>query len=405
MKKGFKSILLNILIICTLASVNAQCPILTWTMKSMPSIPVKLMSDPVVGTNDDGRLEVFIIGDDGALWHSWQLVENINQWSAWASFGSPPNSPLIGQMGVEPRLTVSKDLEGRLQIFATNGTVWQIGQVKKNVNWNGWKSLGKPASPDGRVEGIWSIANQDGRIELFIKNSSNHSLQHMWQLADGVSFNGVYTEFGWAPGASIDVDTKLALSLDMSGRIEVASIAGGIVQIRRQRVPNADWENWQSLGKPNTTVKLDSYSITLGKNADGRLELVAEGDNNNLWHTWQAGFNNNAAPQWTGQWASFGSPTFGSNLILDQALVQGVKGCLTLISLVQYNGYNESKIGFINQNRPSNDWRTWNFLLRRDPKLQTEGLLAVAKGKNGELYFFVRNGDSRGGLFTGVSSR
>jgi hypothetical protein len=386
---------------------KAQCPELNWGtgFKGMATIPVKPISDPIVGTNEDGRLEVFIIGEDGALWHSWQLQENIKQWSAWASFGSPPNGPLVEQRGTIPKFAVTKDRDGRLQVFVTNGTVWQIGQLKKNVNWNSWHSLGTPSSPSGQAEGVWSIANQDGRIELFIQNSRNHSLQHMWQLPDAVSFNGIYTEFGWPRSASIDVETKLTLALDLSGRLELATISGGFVQIRRQRIPNADWENWQSLNVPNATIKFDPYSISLGKNADGRLELVAEGQNHNLWHTWQISAQNNNAPEWSGQWANFGSPVFGTNIILDQHLVQGVKGCLTLLALCEYNGVNESKIGFISQKQPSMDWRTWAYTLRQNPRLKTTGALAVAKGRQGELYLFVRNGDSRGGLLTSISSK
>jgi hypothetical protein len=117
--------------------INAQCPVLTWTAPTpMQPMSVVPFSDPIVGTNDDGRLEVFFIGNDGALWHSWQEQGNINLWSAWASFGPPPNSPLIGSGGKQnPILTITKDKYGRLQVFVTNGTVWQIGQVSKNVNW------------------------------------------------------------------------------------------------------------------------------------------------------------------------------------------------------------------------------------------------------------------------------
>jgi hypothetical protein len=34
--------------------------------------PVQIISDPIVGTNDDGHLELFVIGSNGAVWHSWQ---------------------------------------------------------------------------------------------------------------------------------------------------------------------------------------------------------------------------------------------------------------------------------------------------------------------------------------------
>jgi len=45
-----------------------------------------ITSDPVVGRNQDGRLEVFARGTDDALWHNWQTVPN-NGWSGWGSLG------------------------------------------------------------------------------------------------------------------------------------------------------------------------------------------------------------------------------------------------------------------------------------------------------------------------------
>jgi len=40
-----------------------------------------------VGTrNADGRLEIFGVGTDNALWHIWQTAPN-NGWSGWESRG------------------------------------------------------------------------------------------------------------------------------------------------------------------------------------------------------------------------------------------------------------------------------------------------------------------------------
>jgi hypothetical protein len=363
---------------------NAQCPVPAWNKPTgMPVLPARVVSDPVVGTNDDGRLEVFIVGGDGALWHSWQVQGNISQWSPWASFGSPPNSPLTAQESGFPVLSVSKDRDGRLQVFAVNGTVWQIGQAAKNVNWGGWRSLGRPQSPSGSAVGVWSVNNLDRRIELFIENSASGSLQHIWQLGDAFSWNGVYTEFGW-PGSG--GGGKLALALDKSGRIELATVSGGFAQIRRQRIPNTDWENWQSIGAPNGSAQLLPAFISLGTNADGRLELVAV-ENGAPWHTWQGNPQAGAAPPWTGQWASFGAP--GNANVTDVKFVQGSLDCLTMVSLNTILAFTENEFGFISQKQPSVDWRTWVFL-RNFPKMQTMGGLAVAKSLDGQMHVFVR---------------
>jgi hypothetical protein len=49
---------------------------------------VRWNSAPVVASNADGRLELFMLGTDNHLWHQWQTAPNSDQW-AWESFGSP----------------------------------------------------------------------------------------------------------------------------------------------------------------------------------------------------------------------------------------------------------------------------------------------------------------------------
>jgi hypothetical protein len=42
-----------------------------------------LSSNPAVGRNTDGRLEIFMVGKDGRFYHKWQTAPNSNdQWSA-----------------------------------------------------------------------------------------------------------------------------------------------------------------------------------------------------------------------------------------------------------------------------------------------------------------------------------
>ena len=59
-----------------------------------------------VGGNQDGRLEVFARGGDGAVWHNWQTAPN-NGWSGWDSLG-----------GWIDRISVAGNADGRLEIFA-----------------------------------------------------------------------------------------------------------------------------------------------------------------------------------------------------------------------------------------------------------------------------------------------
>src|SRR5437660_11854760 len=59
--------------------------------------------------------------------------------------------------------------------------------------------------------------------------------------------------------------------------------------------------NWTSLGKPTVTIK---SSPSVGQNADGRLEVFTIGSDGTLWHIWQTTPDN----PWS-NWASLDKPT------------------------------------------------------------------------------------------------
>lgn len=40
-----------------------------------------------VTCNSDGRLEVFGVDTDRAVWHKWQTVPHAGPWSGWNSLG------------------------------------------------------------------------------------------------------------------------------------------------------------------------------------------------------------------------------------------------------------------------------------------------------------------------------
>jgi hypothetical protein len=86
----------------------------------------------VITRNADGRLEVFVIGSDHALWHMWQTAPG-NGWSGWASLG-----------GWIDRLTTGQNADGRLEVFARGAdqALWHMWQTAPSNGWSGWASLG-----------------------------------------------------------------------------------------------------------------------------------------------------------------------------------------------------------------------------------------------------------------------
>lgn len=199
-----------------------------------------------VGKNQDGRLEGFIVGADGALWHIWQRALN-NVWSGWASRATPPNVALYSAP------TVGSNKDGRLEVFAAgnDGQIWHIGQTRPNNGWGNWASLGQPPGTSimsaAFGHNMVVLSNQDGRLELLIPGNEGT----LWDIY--------------------------------------------------QTAANGNWSNWTQMGHPTgATVGL----LAGGSNKDGRLEIVTWGSDRNLWHKWQTAINNG----WS-EWTNFGKPS------------------------------------------------------------------------------------------------
>jgi hypothetical protein len=77
-----------------------------------------------VALNREAKLEVLGLGTDGALWHSWQEAP---AWSEWHSLGTPS-----AKISPSDKLTVGRNQDGRLEAFlmGQDGAVWQIWQTR-----------------------------------------------------------------------------------------------------------------------------------------------------------------------------------------------------------------------------------------------------------------------------------
>ena len=69
---------------------------------------------------------VLAFGDDGALWHAWQ-IDVTPFWSRWESLGSPP-----ARIRAADRLTIGTNQDRRLEVFVVgqDGAVWHIWQIR-----------------------------------------------------------------------------------------------------------------------------------------------------------------------------------------------------------------------------------------------------------------------------------
>ena len=221
---------------------------------------------------------VFVRGSDGAIW--WRDYQN--GWSGWNSLGGQATS------GTGP--AVASWSAGRLDVFVegTNGALWH--KSFNGATWSGWQSLGgkltsSPAatSPTSRVIDVFARGS-DGAVWYKEWNgaawSSWHSLggqvapntgpavsQALWLFVQGTDSQlwrtgvgaGSAKSPGWgtlsgAPPEALSTSSPGAVVLTSGETLVCVSSTSGNVWYSTDSLAN--WQDWGSAGTPpviNTT--------------------------------------------------------------------------------------------------------------------------------------------------------
>jgi hypothetical protein len=170
--------------------VASNKPTVSWSTKWVP-LGEPLYGDPVVVLNADNRLEVFAIGKNNQLFHSWQKTPgDSSQYSVWDPVGKATGWSL------RRRPAVSLNPDGTLEAFMldTSDTLWHTWQTSQTSGpWpTDWSSFGKDQFPvtGNPALGRWN----DGRLDLFMKGLDGR-VCHRWQISYVNSWNNWTTEW------------------------------------------------------------------------------------------------------------------------------------------------------------------------------------------------------------------
>lgn len=248
-----------------------------WTSLNQPGSNITL-SSPHAVQNADGRLEVFLNGSDGNLWHIWQLTPG-KDWSNWVSLNKPPNTTSFSIP------VAAKNADGRIEAFTvgSDGALWHIWQTAPGNGWGNWFSSGKPAAGlSGAFIPPTVSRNADGRLEVFA-NGSDGELYHIWQHTPGGTWGGWFTLE--QPLSTYTIGNG-SVAQNKDGHLEflVNAVDGALWHIW-QTDGGKSWGMWYSLGSPTGTTT-EAYPFVIA-NADGRLEAFTSTAQGSLWHSWQ----------------------------------------------------------------------------------------------------------------------
>jgi hypothetical protein len=209
---------------------------------------------PTAIRNRDGRLEIFVIGGDNAVYHIWETSPG-GAWHPWSSLGG---HDLGGS------IIATSAIDGRLQIFVRggDGKIYSRAQSAPNGNWNAWITIGGT-----NVKGFAVARNADGRLEI-VAIFDDGQLYDCWQASPLGNWSG------WASLGGHDLKGPVALAANADGRLEAFVIGSdGFVYHRWQTSPNGlnGWAGWANLIDPRL-IKAEDLRVSLS--GDGRLFVI-----------------------------------------------------------------------------------------------------------------------------------
>ncbi|MEP7305143.1 MAG: hypothetical protein ABJA98_06465 [Acidobacteriota bacterium] len=150
-----------------------------------------------------------------------------------------------------------------------------------DIQWTSWESLGKPTEAD--IARPFVQRNLDGRLELSVLGLGG--IFNIFQLSP----NGRWNE-SWRskdrPAPNIRIRSHV-VGRNADGRQEIFAVGDdGAIWQKWQLAPNSGWSDWKSLGTPTRETAL-TERLVAGRNQDGRQELFAIGTDGNVWQIWQ----------------------------------------------------------------------------------------------------------------------
>jgi len=175
------------------------------------------LGGPAAARQDDGRLVVFVRGDNNRIWYRPQEVA-MGDWWDW---GEVPG----GEFTSDPSAVVA--VPGGLVVFArgNDNAIWHAWQDAVDGPWSGWVSLGGVS-----VGGPAAARQVDGRLAVFIRGENNRIRYRPQAQA-----MGPWQDWSEVPGGEFTSDAAAALA-----------VHGGLVVFARG-TDNAIWHAWQDV--------------------------------------------------------------------------------------------------------------------------------------------------------------
>jgi len=374
-----RGVLSQLVALASLVAVTAAVTVVS--AAPAQALSIGWLADLAVGRMQDGRLEVYGIDTGRYVWHKSQVAAN-SGWGGWASLDATGSNGVC--LSIDDSLSVGTNHDGRLELFANTGdyTMYHIWQLTPNGGYSSWGLLGTTFSD---LIGGPTVA-QDGCYHLTAFAQSDFGLSWLGQTTPAQGWMTYWAEVKglpdfWrgGPVAALDAEgrlevfgvdgagnlfnvyqtescgtsfaqsylgqtlvTGLAVGQYSDGRIAVVGVSNdGAAYLKYQTRAGGSWSSWIGLGGSNL-----GRHMKIARNADGRLEVFAFNDSGVLYHTYERSVG--------GSWSGFTS--LGQLANEDLEVAQNADGRLEAFALNSHGqAYHLYQL-------PSGGWSSWNGL-------------------------------------------
>lgn len=224
---------------------------------------ISVLSGPAVVLDHQGATQVFVIGADCRLWHTWATGDLQGTWNPWAPLGAPAGVSLRYVSAVQ-----DTNAKPRAFCVAGDGTTYEIKEEESGgtTRWSEWRNLGGTATspPVGFAYG------DNKEIDLIAVDASRHLEHDTWlRRPEGWS--------GWRALGGPAVIGEPAVAGSRYGReaIFATTREGSLAEWSQ---PLAGGPNFQQTIIPGHLTG----SPTAALNPDKRLEVFADGTEGSL---------------------------------------------------------------------------------------------------------------------------
>jgi hypothetical protein len=224
---------------------------------------VTFSSSPGIGQRPDGALEMFATAADGSVWIDYQTTGTNGSpyasraWSGWKYFAVPgPGS--IGQPAV------AQNAGGGLDVFVLgrDHQLYVRSKPTQYGTWGAWTSLGGSYVFDPVVG-----TNADGRLEVFLADTSYQHLCHVWQTTPGGAYAGSDCGFG----GTVTNKPAVISNWDGSLNVFVRGTDGHLWHVYETLDARA-WVGFTDLGG-SIDGSIGPTSIATARDAQGRVQV------------------------------------------------------------------------------------------------------------------------------------